>query len=601
MDSESRTVSGSALLKLQTKRISRKKYLGHVVTLIKDWSGCDCVGVRIKNEDGTIPYESYTGFSEEFWKSENWISTKETQCACTRVMTGNPDSLDEPYLTNFGTFLCNDTRPLIAGLPAEDKSGFRWTCVKTGYRTIAIIPIRYGPNVVAAIHLADERENLLPGEKITAIESVTPLIGEAIQRFGVEDKLRKNYSMQRVVNAIMRMSLEDAGMEEILGKALEKVLSMSWFAFEQKGCIFLAKDQPGMLEIVVHKGVSKSLLKKCSRVPFGKCYCGRAAAEQVSVFSTKPCADEDEHGQSHYCLPIISSGSAIGVLNFFLKEGQQLNPKHKEFLSTIANVLAGIIMRKQAEEKLRTSREQLRQLATHLQSSSEDDRTEFAREVHDELGQALTALKMDMFWIRNRLPEGKKSLIVKADESLALIDSTIRSVRRICTELRPDVLDHLGIVAAVEWQIAEFRKRTGISCVLKIKPRDIKINRDLSIIVFRIIQEALTNIIRHSDATEMDFAMDCTDDSLSFRISDNGKGIPKKVLHGPKSFGLMGISERVRSWNGTLRIEGAPGKGTTLSVAIPLGDIAACNMDNGKPGKAQAGKRVYDEGDGWKK
>ena len=598
MDSESRAVSGSALLKLQTKRISRKKYLGHVVTLIKDWSGCACVGVRIKSEDGTIPYESYTGFSEEFWKSENWISTRETQCACTRVMTCNPDPLDEPYLTNFGTFLCNDAKSLIAGLPAKDKLCFRRTCVRTGYKTLAIIPIRYGSDVVAAIHLADERENLLPGDLITAIESVTPIIGEAIQRFGVEDKLRKNYAMQRAVNAIMRMSLEDAGMEEILGKALEKVLSMSWFAFEQKGCIFLVKEQPGILEMVVQKGVSKSLLQQCARVPFEKCYCGRAAAEKVSVFSAKACVDEDGHG--HYCLPIISSGSVLGVLNFFLKEGQQFNPRHKEFLSTIANVLAGIIIRKQAEEKLRTSREQLRLLATHLQSSSENDRTEFAREVHDELGQALTALKMDMFWIRNRLPDGKKSLVIKADECLALIDSTIRSVRRICTELRPDVLDHLGIVAAVEWQIAEFRKRTGIGCVLKIRPRDIKINRDLSITVFRIIQEALTNIIRHAGATEMDFTMDCTDDCLSFRISDNGKGITKKVLHGPKSFGLMGISERVRAWNGTLRIEGAPGKGTTLSVTIPL-VIAACKLDNGKPGNAQAGKRVYDEGDVWKK
>lgn len=600
MDSESRTVSGSALLKLQTKRISRKKYLGQVVTLIKDWSGCACVGVRIKNEDGTIPYESYTGYSEEFWKSENWISTRETQCACTRVMACNPDPLDEPYLTDFGTFLCNDTKSLIAGIPAKDKSCFRWTCVRTGYKTLAIIPIRYGPDVVAAIHLADEREDLLPSDKIAAIESVTPLIGEAIQRFGVEDKLRKNYAMQRAANAIMRMSLEDAGLEKILGKALEKVLSMSWFAFEQKGCIFLVKDQPGMLEMVAQKGISKSLLQKCARVPFEKCYCGKAAAQKVSVFSAKPCVDEAEQDHSHYCLPIISSGSVIGVLNFFLKEGQQFNPQHKEFLSTIANVLAGIIIRKQAEDKLRTSREQLRQLATHLQSSSENDRMEFAREVHDELGQALTALKIDMFWIRNRLPDGNKSLAVKADECLALIDSTIRSVRRICTELRPDVLDHLGIVAAVEWQIAEFRKRTGIGCGLKIRPRDINIDRDLSITVFRIIQEALTNIIRHAGATEMDFAMDCTDDSLSFRISDNGKGIPQKVLNGQKSFGLMGISERVRSWNGTLHIEGAPGKGTTLSVTIPL-DIAACKLDNGKPGNAETDKKVYAEGDGWKK
>jgi two-component system sensor kinase len=123
---------------------------------------------------------------------------------------------------------------------------------------------------------------------------------------------------------------------------------------------------------------------------------------------------------------------------------------------------------------------------------------------------------------------------------------------------------------------------------LKIRPRDIKINRDLSITVFRIIQEALTNIIRHANATEMDFAMDCTDDSLSFRISDNGKGIPRKNIHGSKSFGILGIRERVRFWNGTLHIEGTPAKGTTLLITIPLDTSAGRQHGNNERRQDQA-------------
>jgi len=171
-------------------------------------------------------------------------------------------------------------------------------------------------------------------------------------------------------------------------------------------------------------------------------------------------------------------------------------------------------------------------------------------------------------------------------------------VRRICTELRPDVLDHLGIVAAVEWQIAEFRKRTGIGCVLKIRPRDIKINRDLAITVFRIIQEALTNIIRHAGATEMDFTMDCTDDCLSFRISDNGKASPKKCFMDQNPSDLWDQREGSRMERHSSH-RGCAGRERPF-CDHPSG-YRSLQAGQWQPGNAQAGKRVYDEGDVWKK
>jgi len=585
METGNRPVSGSALLKLLTRRISRKKYLGHVVDLFKEWSDCRFVGVRVLNDNGTIPYEAYTGFSDDFWKSENRLSIKEAQCACIRVMTAKPEPQDISFMTPFGSFLNNNVGAFIQGLNNKEKALYRSACVDHGFMSLAIIPIRHGPAVVAAIHIADEKEGMLPIEKVTAFESLMPIIGEAIQRFAIEDKLKKNYAMQRVVNSLLHMSLNNSTPEEILNKALEKVLSMPWLPLEQKGCIFLVKDRLGVLERAVHKGMSKSQLQQCAEVSFSKCFCGKAASERAPLFSQQPSHYHEEgpsHG--HYCIPLISSDRVLGVVNFYLKEEQQLNPQHKEFLSSIADVLAGIIIRKEAEERLKNSSEQLRRLATHLQSSREDERTEFAREVHDELGQALTALKMDIFWIRNRLPEDETALIAKADDSLALVDSTIKSVRRICTELRPDILDHLGITAAVEWQIEEFRKRTGIKCSVIIHPHEIKISRDLSISVFRIMQEALTNIIRHSGATEVIVTMESAKNSLSFRISDNGKGIPKKNIHGSKSFGILGIRERVRFWNGDLHIEGGPAKGTTLLITIPLGKSAGPQLGNSESG-----------------
>ncbi|HTZ16834.1 MAG TPA: GAF domain-containing sensor histidine kinase [Dissulfurispiraceae bacterium] len=572
MDLVDKSVSSSSLLKLLIRRLSRKKYLGHVVDLFTEWSGCSCVGVRVLNEDGTIPYEAYKGFSDEFWKGENWLSVKDSQCACIRVMTGQAEPCDSAFMTPRGTFLTNNLASFNRNLNENEKKLFRGACVNQGLMSMAVIPVHYGNKVVAAVHIADKKKNMLPEEKVAALESVTPLIGQAIQRFGIEDRLKKNYAMQRAVNSLMRMSLNNSDTGDILGKALDKVLSMTWLPFEQKGCVFLVKDRPGVLELVAHRSLPESLLKNCNEVPFGKCICGRAASEKVAVFVSKHdpeyvCVN---HSQGHYCLPLTSSGRMLGVANFFLKEDQQLNSQHREFLSTIGNALSGIIIRKEAEDNLRDSREQLRRLAVHLQTSREEERTEFAREVHDELGQALTALKMDMFWIRKRLPEHEGPLVAKIDAGLDLVDSTLRSVRRICTELRPDILDHLGIVAAVEWQIEEFRKRTGISCSVKISPRDIELDRNLSIFLFRIIQEAFTNIIRHSGATEVSFAMEGSKESVSVRIADNGKGILKKHISGAKSFGILGIKERVHFWNGNFSIEGAPGKGTTLTITVPL-------------------------------
>ncbi len=602
MDALNKAVSGSALLKLLTRRISRKKYLGHAVDFFRDWSGCGCVGIRVLNEDGTIPYEAHKGFGEEFWKSENWLSVKESQCACMRVMSGKTEACDSSVTTPFGTFLTNNFAGFSRGLNEQDRKMFRGVCMKHGLSSIAVIPVRYGSEVVAAIHIADEKKDMLPAEKIAAIESVTPLIGEAIQRFGIEDKLRKNYAMQRVVNSLMRMSLNNSSTEDILDKALEKVLSLPWLPFEQRGCIFLVKDRPGIMELTAHKSVPQSLLKRCSEVQFGRCFCGRAASEKTAVSSAFNSRDHENeyHGDNphgHYCLPLMSSDRVLGVANFFMKDGQQLRPQHREFISTVANALAGIIIRKEAEENVKNSREQLRRLATHLQSSREEERAMFAKEVHDELGQALTALKMDLYWLRKRFPKGERELTSKADGSISLVDSTIRSVRRICTEMRPDILDHLGITAAVEWQIQEFRKRTGIRCDMEISPRDMDISRDLSISLFRIMQEALANVIRHSGATEVSFLLENSNDCISMKISDNGKGILKKHISGPKSFGILGIKERVRFWDGSLNIEGAPAKGTTLSVTIPLRTTQfqdGCTIN----GKAQADSETgkFDQG-----
>jgi signal transduction histidine kinase len=225
-----------------------------------------------------------------------------------------------------------------------------------------------------------------------------------------------------------------------------------------------------------------------------------------------------------------------------------------------------------AQSQLRDSGEQLRALSTHLESIREEERTRIAREIHDELGQALTGLKMDVSWLRDRLQRGDLDtdiLSQKTEAMSQLIDTTVQSVRRIATELRPGILDDLGIVAAVEWLAQDFESRTGIRCNFAADCEEINLDRDRATALFRISQETLTNVARHSSASAVNISLKQENSSLILQISDNGRGITRDEAAGARSLGLLGMRERATSLGGRVDIEGAPGKGTLVTAHIP--------------------------------
>jgi PAS domain S-box-containing protein len=180
----------NSLLNLFVRKSTRKEYLDSVIELIQPWSGCRCVGIRILNEKDYIPYESHVGFDQEFWESENLLSVKYDQCACIRVVTGRPDPQDRPVMTPVGSFRCENTFEFIESLLEEEKTRFRGICIKNGFKSVAIVPIRYRDRILGAIHLADESEGKVTVGRIEFIESMTPMIGEAINRFNLEEELK---------------------------------------------------------------------------------------------------------------------------------------------------------------------------------------------------------------------------------------------------------------------------------------------------------------------------------------------------------------------------------------------------------------------------
>lgn len=284
-------------------------------------------------------------------------------------------------------------------------------------------------------------------------------------------------------------------------------------------------------------------------------------AEKIKLFFSKHIRGEDVRPYE-YAL-ITKDGrriEAILTTRLIKYEG------HKAILGIVTDITA----RKEAEETLKESREQLRSLAAHLQSIREEERMVMAREIHDELGQALTAIKMDLSWLNKRIPEEQSSMIKKTESMSELIDSTIQTVQRISAQLRPGLLDDIGLLAAVEWQAAEFQKRTGISCELSINSQDITLDSERSTSIFRIFQETLTNITRHAQATKVKVKLLKKLNRIELKIKDNGKGISEEKISDPKSLGLLGIRERVFFLGGDIEIKGSPNKGTTIIVSIPL-------------------------------
>jgi len=233
---------------------------------------------------------------------------------------------------------------------------------------------------------------------------------------------------------------------------------------------------------------------------------------------------------------------------------------------------------KRSEEKLTKSRERLRNLSGSLQARLEEERMRISREIHDELGQALTALKLDLSSMRRKFDaEALDEHSSKVHEIERTVTRIIRTVRKIATELRPGILDELGVAAAIDWMAKDFRKRTGIGCKVTIKAVGKASGAAHATAIFRIVQEALTNVMRHAAASQVSLILEKVDDALILEVRDNGIGIREGRIFDAKSLGLTGIRERVLLLGGKAEISGKPGEGTLVRVVLPIGEGAGSN------------------------
>ena len=232
-------------------------------------------------------------------------------------------------------------------------------------------------------------------------------------------------------------------------------------------------------------------------------------------------------------------------------------------------ILRDVTARIEAEDALRRSKNELQELGAAAHMTREQEKSRISRELHDELGQLLTMLQMDVAWCKEKLPPGNDAFAAKVDRMATLLKSTIAATRRIAADLRPLMLDDLGLVPSIEWLVENFTQRTGIACELSVDRQDLALSKAHASAVFRIVQESLTNVAKHAQAAHADIAIERDDGALVVRIEDDGVGFSLQAPRKPNSFGLLGLRERASLLGGEVTIDSAPGEGTIVEVRLP--------------------------------
>jgi PAS domain S-box-containing protein len=420
---------------------------------------------------------------------------------------------------------------------ASDPLMGQWAkdAIRRGYRSSILLPIRKFDEVIGSFNLYSGEVNAFDENEIKLLQEATDDISftvENIERGRMLDKAAQQMRTEKILTDSMINSLP--GIFYLYDRAGKFV---RWNKNFEIVSGYTSDEIPNMHPIDFFHESEKMLLKERIERVFDDGY-----ADVTADFFTK------EKKRIPY---------------FF--NGRKINFDAKDYLIGMG---IDISERVTAEKQLMERADEVSKLTEYLQNVREEERTNIAREIHDVLGQQLTGLKIDSAWIRKRI-ESDAAAADRVTEMMALIDDTIKTVRRLSSELRPGILDDLGLVAALEWQSADFEKRTGIKTVFRSTDSDIELGEKTSTNIFRVYQESLTNVARHAQASEVLTSLALQNDSIVLTIQDNGIGFNPDDSKHRKSLGLIGMRERARMMEGELRIEPDAGKGTIVTLRVP--------------------------------
>jgi len=275
------------------------------------------------------------------------------------------------------------------------------------------------------------------------------------------------------------------------------------------------------------------------------------------------------HTRSELCVPIQIGGDVVGILDVQSDQRGAFNHSDLRTMEILASQVAVAEENARLYEAERSARQQLRDLVSYVQSAREDERTHIAREILDEFGQLMAALQMDLSWLNQRLPTDDRQVRERTTTMSNVIDQSLKVVQRLSSQLRPSVLDHFGLAAAIRWQAETFSERTGISHRLALEEGSDALDRELSTTLFRILQEALSNVEHHARGQAVAVGLSMDPEQVTLVVADDGRGITPEHIVGPSAMGLADMRERAHALGGDVTIQGVPGRGTTVTATIP--------------------------------
>jgi PAS domain S-box-containing protein len=382
------------------------------------------------------------------------------------------------------------------------------------------------------------------------------------------------------INTISRTVSQSLELKEMLDNALKELLSLSFFRGEAGGMIFLSGDRSPELSVMVQKGIPEN--HPCLSLPVkpGECLCGLAFSSDVLIISHEKGSDERHTRRCHgldqkadVCVPLRARNSVVGILYLALPEAlEAMTGTGADFLISIGGQIGIAIDNARLYEAVRVQHEQLRDLTYRLGEAEESERRELARELHDKVGQNLTALGISLNILKAQLSQDEHGQVrSRLDDCLDLIGETTARIRDVMVELRPSVLDDYGLLSALRWFGAQFSSRTGIQVKVEGDETMERLGVSAENALFRIAQEALTNVAKHAEASQATINLGAEDGYACLEISDNGKGFNKEKTSAERdvgTWGLRAMHERALRAGGRFRIESRIGKGTRVVVEV---------------------------------
>lgn len=439
------------------------------------------------------------------------------------------------------TIYCND----IETDPKMEP--WREDALKRGYYSSISIPIHRFEEVIGAFVLYASTRNFFNEEEITVLEEVTNDISFTLEMFAKEE-LRK-----QTETLLQKRTIE----------LNERVKELN--------CLYNISDTCNIYTLSIDDILTRSVKTLTGAYQYPEIACARITFSesvfQTDHFAVSPWKQEAE---------IIITGKSSGKIEVFYMEEkpeESEGPFLKEerwLINSVATILSTAIERKKRGRELLETNEQLRQLSEHLQNVREDERTKVAREIHDELGQQLAIIKMEVSRLQKKIKKDDDPALKRAEELKKLLDETVNTVRRISSSLRPSMLDDMGLEAAIDWYLAEFCRRSGINTLFKKMNKELNLPDNIKTGLFRILQESLTNVIKYAEAKNVNVYLGLENAELVLVINDDGVGFDLQMVRHKKTLGLLGMRERAAMLGGSYEIMSEPGKGTTTIVKVPL-------------------------------